>query len=75
MIFWTKHFVLEYYLYLCEQSVKTNNGNSSNGGIKEMEASSYRPRNAGHDYYGRGIYLNTLAAEICTFDGEAKIRR
>lgn len=25
-----------------------------------MEALSYRPRNAGHDYYGRGIYLITL---------------
>ena len=25
-----------------------------------MEASSYRPRNAGHDYYGRGTYLITL---------------
>lgn len=25
-----------------------------------MEAPSYRPRNAGHDYYGRGIYLITL---------------
>lgn len=78
-----------------------------------MEVSSYRPRNSGHDYYGRGTYLvtlvvsgrerllsrfvtnagskdlagrehldsdysrfhnlNTLAAEICAFDGEAKI--
>lgn len=28
--------------------------------MKEMEASSYRPRNAGHDYYGRGTYLITL---------------
>ena len=25
-----------------------------------MEALSYRPRNAGHDYYGRGTYLITL---------------
>ncbi len=25
-----------------------------------MEVSSYRPRNAGHDYYGRGTYLITL---------------
>ena len=25
-----------------------------------METSSYRPRNAGHDYYGRGTYLITL---------------
>lgn len=25
-----------------------------------MEASSYRPRNAGHDYYARGTYLITL---------------
>ena len=25
-----------------------------------MEALSYRPRNAGHDYYGRGTYLVTL---------------
>lgn len=25
-----------------------------------MEALSYRPRNAGHDYYSRGIYLITL---------------
>ena len=25
-----------------------------------MEAVSYRPRNAGHDYYGRGTYLITL---------------
>ena len=25
-----------------------------------MEALSYRPRNAGHNYYGRGIYLITL---------------
>ena len=25
-----------------------------------MESLSYRPRNAGHDYYGRGIYLITL---------------
>ena len=25
-----------------------------------MESSSYRPRNAGHDYYGRGTYLITL---------------
>ena len=25
-----------------------------------MSASSYRPRNPGHDYYGRGIYLITL---------------
>ena len=25
-----------------------------------MKASSYRPRNAGHDYYGRGTYLVTL---------------
>jgi len=25
-----------------------------------MEISSYRPRNAGHDYYGRGTYLITL---------------
>ncbi|MBQ9474281.1 MAG: hypothetical protein IJU81_07725 [Bacteroidales bacterium] len=24
------------------------------------EASSYRPRNPGHDYYGRGVYLVTL---------------
>ena len=28
--------------------------------IKEMESLSYRPRNAGHDYYGRGTYLITL---------------
>ena len=27
-----------------------------------MEALSYRPRNAGHDYYGRGTYLITLDA-------------
>ncbi len=40
-----------------------------------MEALSYRPRNAGHDYYGRGTYLITLAAEISTFNGEAKIIR
>ena len=32
-------------LYLCSPS---------------MEALSYRPRNAGHDYYGRGTYLITL---------------
>ena len=25
-----------------------------------MEATSYRPRNAGHDYFGRGTYLITL---------------
>ena len=25
-----------------------------------MVASTYRPRNAGHDYYGRGTYLITL---------------
>jgi hypothetical protein len=25
-----------------------------------MEVSSYRPRNSGHDYYGRGTYLVTL---------------
>ena len=25
-----------------------------------MEVSAYRPRNAGHDYYGRGTYLITL---------------
>ena len=25
-----------------------------------MESSSYRPRNTGHDYYGRGTYLITL---------------
>ena len=25
-----------------------------------MESLSYRPRNAGHDYYGRGTYLITL---------------
>ena len=25
-----------------------------------METSTYRPRNAGHDYYGRGTYLITL---------------
>ena len=25
-----------------------------------MNAASYRPRNPGHDYYGRGIYLVTL---------------
>lgn len=25
-----------------------------------MEILSYRPRNAGHDYYGRGTYLITL---------------
>lgn len=25
-----------------------------------MNASSYRPRNSGHDYYGRGTYLVTL---------------
>ena len=25
-----------------------------------MEPLSYRPRNAGHDYYGRGTYLITL---------------
>ena len=25
-----------------------------------MEESFYRPRNAGHDYYGRGTYLITL---------------
>ena len=25
-----------------------------------MTASAYRPRNAGHDYYGRGTYLITL---------------
>ena len=29
-------------------------------GYKEMEALTYRPRNAGHDYYGRGTYLVTL---------------
>lgn len=28
--------------------------------IKGMEALSYRPRNTGHDYYGRGTYLITL---------------
>ncbi|MBQ4386222.1 MAG: hypothetical protein II822_01240 [Prevotella sp.] len=28
-----------------------------------MEVSSYRPRNAGHDYYGRGIYLITLVVK------------
>lgn len=27
---------------------------------KSMEVSSYRPRNAGHDYYGCGTYLITL---------------
>lgn len=27
---------------------------------KSMSTSSYRPRNPGHDYYGRGIYLITL---------------
>ena len=63
--------------------------------------SAYRPRHAGHDYYGCGTYLapwdldamgavcdvpsdtdysrfhnlNTLAAEICAFNGEAKIIR
>lgn len=25
-----------------------------------MTDSSYRPRNSGHDYYGRGTYLVTL---------------
>ena len=25
-----------------------------------MSSSSYRPRNPGHDYYGRGTYLITL---------------
>ena len=25
-----------------------------------MMSSSYRPRNPGHDYYGRGVYLVTL---------------
>ena len=29
-------------------------------GVPEMETLSYRPRNAGHDYYGRGTYLITL---------------
>ena len=47
-------------LYLCSPS---------------MEALSYRPRNAGHDYYGRGTYLITFASEISTFNGEAKIIR
>ena len=36
---------------------------------------SYRPRNAGHDYYSRFHNLNTLATEICSFNGEAKIIR
>ena len=47
-------------LYLCSPS---------------MEALSYRPRNTGHDYYGRGTYLITFASEISTFNGEAKIIR
>jgi hypothetical protein len=25
-----------------------------------MNDSTYRPRNPGHDYYGRGVYLVTL---------------
>ena len=25
-----------------------------------MKESAYRPRNAGHDYYGRGTYIITL---------------
>ena len=27
---------------------------------ERMDTSSYRPRNAGHNYYGRGTYLITL---------------
>ena len=50
-----------------------------------MNVASYRPRNPGHDYYGRGIYLvtnsdysrfhnlNKIAADICAFNGDAKI--
>lgn len=52
-----------------------------------MPVSPYRPRNPGHDYYCRGVYLVTLvvsgrqpllstfAAEICSFEGEASILR
>lgn len=28
--------------------------------VREMMTSAYRPRNPGHDYYGRGTYLVTL---------------
>ena len=62
-------FVLSFQktLYLCtlinEGSIKKLCGRAHIL-IKEyksvMEVSSYRPRNAGHDYYGRGTYLITL---------------
>ena len=31
----------------------------------QMNVSPYRPRNAGHDYYGRGTYLITLVVSGC----------
>ena len=47
--------------HCCIFAPKSERGPRGNHFVqRNMEISSYRPRNAGHDYYGRGTYLITL---------------